>query len=1048
MPEPGYDPNPDWEYEFPIPAVNLAVTESAVTRPALVKCVGIDGRRRGSLRRFPGFRLIRDLADDISGLANIERFWYVSIQKGATPYVLRGFVVLADSTTDPAFKALYFVAYDTQDNVWRNYTLEDFAVNDRITGARVQGFWPNEFHDNPVTQNLAAAYVRDRATTYFRGQNPDAANRMMLVDITAGTITRVLLGAVNDNVTGLAYDESSSKLYGVDWNSGGGAASELVVIDLDTGAAANQGTISPNTVAVVDIAYQRTGSILWVLEQGNLGGIWQLDPITRTLSGEVALTIGGAPFNTPGAMAFDNTANKMYVISARSAFSGNAPLDVKLYEVNTTTGVCTERFNFETDFGQDGREPCGPINDQEKCALVIPDNSGVFYVLARNSELALEIDISTGPRTFDSVDVTSTWRYIYATFEAQDTRRQLNRSYYWNPDTATVEGRHASFTGPASLEGGGVTEQDGDGVIGSQKRVSGAYRLVSRTHALTSPLSAVREVTTGILNLPDDEHIRLELNRFNLPTDLALEDMDIEVYRTIGVDAGISSEDLPLVGNLYRDSFDALLDLSTDIDRAYVYGGRDGLEYNSAKSDRELSARIPYDFTLNHRGIWPRSALVLATDDQVFIVSKPFLGDDPATRTIELDEKASWRVMWSPPERYELENFRGAVTGEQYRFPDAQATIFSLERVGDFVFACTDLGVIRFHKSGSYVAVNPLAFKWGIQGRDAATSMGNRLILATAVGLIGIDGPSMQDDGFGVVQRLLSSREFWRADIASINVSYDAQLGALILFNPVQDEMFLLWPDTGAVTSLEDCPWIQGAEGVDPVLGGPPRSFWITSDGKIHTPDAEETADKKTMYGAASADTVNGTATGGSTTTLTDTSAAFASGATSFWVHFTNGANSGQSRQLTTVSTTQLTWTTPLNSGITSGDTYAVAPIPVRARGHQLPGVRGADIFKRKISISMAANINILGGEDTSANPNLRMFYRMYRHLGDTAPREASVNMVEDVGQMYAALDVQHTILFPEWVCLASDLDFEILGGRISGKISTSGSISSPQSVT
>ena len=356
--------------------------------------------------------------------------------------------------------------------------------------------------------------------------------------------------------------------------------------------------------------------------------------------------------------------------------------------------------------------------------------------------------------------------------------------------------------------------------------------------------------------------------------------------------------------------------------------------------------------------------------------------------------------------------------------------------------------MIRFHKSGSYVAVNPLAYKWGVQGRDAVTTMGNQLVLATSVGLMQVDGPTMQEQGISVVQRLFSSTEFWRADLASINLAYDAQLGALMLFNPVKDEMYLLWPDTGGVTSLEDCPWIQAAEGVDPVLGGAPRSFWMTADGRVHTPDAEETANKKTMYGAATADTVNGTATGGTTTTLVDTGAAFGSGAKSFRVHFLSGSNQGSSRTISAVTGTQLTWTSALGSAIASGDRYAVAPIPFRVRGHQLLGSRGLDLFRRKIITGMSANIDLLGGEDTGSNPNLKMTYKAYRHVSDTAPAQVTVTLAENVTRMAGALQVQDTILFPEWVCLASNLDFQMLSGRVSGRMTSSRATSSPVSVS
>ena len=80
---------------------------------------------------------------------------------------------------------------------------------------------------------------------------------------------------------------------------------------------------------------------------------------------------------------------------------------------------------------------------------------------------------------------------------------------------------------------------------------------------------------------------------------------------------------------------------------------------------------------------------------------------------------------------------------------------------------------------------------------------------------------------------------------------------------------------------------------------------------------------------------VDGTATGGSTTTLDATGLTQASGYwAGAWIEFTSGVNSGLSRKVTgfAAETHRLSWTTALDVAVTAGDTFTVTFYHVDAK--------------------------------------------------------------------------------------------------------------------
>ncbi len=1033
-----YDHDPNWKYEFPTPAVDLRRTESLVAPPALVRAVGVDGRYEGSLRRFPGFRLVRDMASDISGLSGIDRVWYAAIKKGITSSQLRGFVVLADSST-ATYKALYFVYYDTDTSAWTSATLIDFGTESEspfsVSVVRGQVFdWQmvdeDEDSASPTHRWNGYAWNHQNGTIIaWAGitTGSTAVNSTSIHDgLTGLLISRIPATPPTTFVTGGAQGDTSS-IYTAGFTATPG---KLLRLDL-SGSTATWATIGDFTglaggYRVWDLGYDSDSSVLYAIATDGTDSIlYSVNVSTGALT-----SIGTvAPQKALTGIDYGRDDSLMYVSE-----------DTDLYTINLSTAAVTAVAVPSVVFSE--ADNVGP-------RLVVPSGGGSEFLAIDDQEASgtiREVNPDANPETFESVDVTSTDRFIYACFTVAGNRRPYNRTYYWDFDTSQIQGRDAGFKHTPLIRQYASASASA-GVIADDRRVSYLFRSRHRAHNLISPYTAPQRKTTGT-TASNTNRVVVHTggvtgggSNHSGNAGLEISGWEYEVFRTIGLHPDLTTEDTPLLSLLLPD----IHWNARDADTAGALGRDDDL-LGAARSDRELTARLPLDFIHDFVGLWPRTKRVVIVDDQLFIISTPLLGNPQLQ---DSSQRPTERIMWSPPDyRKGVENFRGAVTGEQFRPDNPAVTMHGLKVAGDYVIALTSHGIVRLHKSGAFVAVNPLTPGWGAVSRDGAATLDAQVFVVSPQGLIALDLRTMSWAPLAKVQRLFTTAALWRGSLASVQATYDAELGALCLLNTSTEEAYLLWPQTGGLTSLEDCPFAQVLEGADPETPGPQRTFWVTAGGKVLTPDAEEASNKKTMYGGSSGDTVNGTATGGSTTTLDDSGASFAATAKEFYVHFLSGDNAGSKRQISAVTGTQLTWTSALPAVIASGDRYAVAPIPFRVRGHQLSGQRGLDQFIRKIVTGITANIDLLGGETTSANVNLRMTYKAYRHVGDASPTEVSVIMDEDVTRMAGALQAQDTILFPEWVCLSSNLDFQLLSGRVSGKMTSSRAISGPVSVT
>ena len=85
------------QYTVTGPALDMRRNRATAPAGVLTKCVGVDGRFSGSLRKFPGMIKLATLASATSPntYSDVKFFKYVAIQKQGSATVLRGFVIHA-----------------------------------------------------------------------------------------------------------------------------------------------------------------------------------------------------------------------------------------------------------------------------------------------------------------------------------------------------------------------------------------------------------------------------------------------------------------------------------------------------------------------------------------------------------------------------------------------------------------------------------------------------------------------------------------------------------------------------------------------------------------------------------------------------------------------------------------------------------------------------------------------------------------------------------------------------------------------------------------
>lgn len=126
------DNNNRWTYKTRFPGADFRQNQVGIQHPRLVESTGVDGRFLGAIRPFPGMADTTvhgvpkpEAGQTITSISNIVLARYVSIQKGATRYTLKGIAYVADNPSSTG-SAIYFAYRDSEDGSDDVVMLEDF----------------------------------------------------------------------------------------------------------------------------------------------------------------------------------------------------------------------------------------------------------------------------------------------------------------------------------------------------------------------------------------------------------------------------------------------------------------------------------------------------------------------------------------------------------------------------------------------------------------------------------------------------------------------------------------------------------------------------------------------------------------------------------------------------------------------------------------------------------------------------------------------------------------------------------------------------------
>jgi len=246
-------------------------------------------------------------------------------------------------------------------------------------------------------------------------------------------------------------------------------------------------------------------------------------------------------------------------------------------------------------------------------------------------------------------------------------------------------------------------------------------------------------------------------------------------------------------------------------------------------------------------------------------------------------------LVYSPlhvkaPENYPTDN--------TFPLPVEESPILSLIEASDYLFALTPIATIRFQRSGSRMAINKTSLGYGPTSRFAAVAIGPAIIVASPRGLYMIEGATGDLQLFNAVSRLMTHDGEWLPDMISdlrnenvtpnLHLAFDEPSSLVFITCNAKQQCVVLNMRNGRISTLDDWPYTLSTTGPHPRDGGAKRAWFagvktnaipaFVHTDKLFFPNVFREG-PLTMSGTLDPTTeVNGTATGGTTVSLTDSS--------------------------------------------------------------------------------------------------------------------------------------------------------------------------------
>ena len=343
----------------------------------------------------------------------------------------------------------------------------------------------------------------------------------------------------------------------------------------------------------------------------------------------------------------------------------------------------------------------------------------------------------------------------------------------------------------------------------------------------------------------------------------------------------------------------------------------------------------------------------------------------------------------------------------------------------DSMFQLNYNAIIHIFKSGKLrpIQINRLHKGRGIVGKDVAHSTGNSIFMITGLGLSILNG---SDGSLGTVSsadRIMF--DDWKANISTVKSGFDSLLNASFFLNETEKEMLILWHSTQTVSMLDGANFVGVSTGPDIANGRNNRAFFITSTGLIVSPDVLESG-SGTMWDLSSSYTLNGTATATSSSTLTDDNATLNADMVGMLLYVAEGTNAGLGREIATInnSTKVVTFVSSFPNDITTGDTYAVNPVPFSLRAWP---VQAEQLSRFSRWIVMGVALKVRGTSGFSSIPTDKWRVSAYRNSSmSLEATEAYPNVDENPPDSAEVLNIDGIDIEPYIEQIASGVKFEL----------------------
>lgn len=346
------------------------------------------------------------------------------------------------------------------------------------------------------------------------------------------------------------------------------------------------------------------------------------------------------------------------------------------------------------------------------------------------------------------------------------------------------------------------------------------------------------------------------------------------------------------------------------------------------------------------------------------------------------DGEDSTSLFHSSPEHLSGEYF---TTYNEYEWESEYGEPLRIFKCGDSIFVFTTSGILHGYQAskGKPLILKPMHLKRGLLNAAGAHAVGNSVFFVSAQGLLMLNGSDGSLSQVTSTDRIMLGN--WLSSLSSIQSGYDAYMNTSYFLNSSREEVLQVCHTTHTVSLLEGCPFQSLLAGPEiAVGGGASRAYFVMDGGRTVYPDADRSGSFNMSGLDAESVTLNGTASSFMTHNLQVVAGTYTSAMNGAKLYMTSGNSAGLGVTIESVDEQGLiaivTDSYPPNwDGIAEGDTFSIAPIPLKLRGWRVQNPQNPQSFDRQLTTGMALKVRewTEGGGDHLATYYWRCgFYR------------------------------------------------------------------------